>query len=146
MATIKIMNQADITGLGSSVTKVASPSGNATTSYLMSGLAAPVTPTFTGRVLVTICGQVTNATTNDGSLIQIAYGTGSAPVNGAAASGTVVGSPTGATIAGGPVPFSLTVVVTGLNIGTAYWFDAQIKAVTGGTVSLSNVTVTLVEC
>ena len=41
MATIKIMNQTDITGLGSSVTKVASPSGNATTSYLMSGLAAP---------------------------------------------------------------------------------------------------------
>ena len=40
---------------------------------------------------------------------------------------------------------SSTAVITGLVPGTTYWLDAALKAVTGGTATLHNVSISAVE-
>jgi hypothetical protein len=90
-----------------------------------------------------------NATTADGINIIMAYGTSGAPGNGAAVTGTAVGintiftDLTGLTSNG--VPFAKNYIITGLVAGTAYWFDLQCKAVTGGTASVLNLEFTAQE-
>jgi hypothetical protein len=118
------------------------PSTNATTSYLMMGLgaSATITPVVTGRVLFMITGTCGNGTINSLAGLKLAYGTGTAPSNGAAATGTVIGNtltfsaPTSSNIQS---PFCLTAIVTGLTLSTAYWFDAQLAALVSGTATLS---------
>ena len=137
--------------------------GNATsvavtssTSYVMAGIGASspgtswgLTPLNYTTVRVTIDGQCLNATNGDGINFIVAYGTGSPPAQGAAATGTTVGintiwtALTGLLLQG--VPFSKDVIITGLSAGTAYWFDLQYKAVTGGTASFKNINTTAQE-
>ncbi len=123
----------------------AAPTGtNSTAAYVMLGLGSSwkLTPSKYGTVRLHINGQLNNGTTADGINVIIAYGTGTAPINGAGVTGTTVGlntiftDLTGLTTNG--VPFSKDVIVTGLTPTTAYWFDLQFKAVTGGTASVIN--------
>jgi len=129
------------------------PAGTASTTQVMAGLAAltggpaAFTPRGTGRVQVQIQGTAANSVATDGSLVQIRYGTGAAPVNGAAATGTAVGNPqtvTSAT-ASASCTVSVSAVIPALSVGTAYWFDLGEAAVTGGTATLSNLMVTFTE-
>jgi len=55
---------------------------------VMMGLAISFTPLYSGRVKIIIAGEASNNTAGDGFLIYAAYGTGAAPANGAAATGT----------------------------------------------------------
>lgn len=112
------------------------PVAIAGTTFLMLGLAGAITPVKTGSVVFMICGtDETAGATAEGASWQIAYGTGTAPVNGAAATGTVVGvaqrSIADAATAVHVVPFSIAVRVTGLTLSTAYWFDLQLKEIGG---------------
>jgi len=101
----------------------------------MQGLAGVITPTHSGNVHVTIQGTIygTSSTiTGNGIGYAIAYGTGSAPANGDAATGTVGGGtgqllwlPIAPVAAIFYTPFSINAWITGLSIGTAYWFDLQ---------------------
>src|SRR6266851_687392 len=43
------------------------------------------------------------------------------------------------------IPFSVQAVVTGLTVGTAYWVDVGLAAVTGGTASIATVSVSALE-
>jgi hypothetical protein len=88
------------------------------------GSGCTMTPTLTGRVTISFTGWG-NINTSTASLnYQLRYGTGTAPVAGAAASGTTVG---GALILNVTSPNVGTVsangTITGLTPGTAYWFD-----------------------
>jgi len=107
------------------------PTNITSTAFQMFGLGSTlkITPLKTGKVRFTISffpGGVGSTATNN---FKISYGSGAAPVNGAAASGTVIGG----TYSGGaivsvsatPTPIIRNVVVTGLSVGTAYWFDVQ---------------------
>lgn len=104
------------------------------------GSTIEITPKGTGKVRFTLDGTIDNATTTDATAIQLAYGTGAAPANGANATGTTIGAVltwialTGLTTGG--VPFSKSVVILGLTPGVTYWFDVQMS-VTGGTGSFS---------
>lgn len=140
----------------------AAPTATASTTAVMLGLGATtsfalVTPQVTGRILVTISGLHSN-TNGNGTNVQLSYGTGTAPVNGAALTGTQIGQQavwtalTGALIG----PFSLTALITGLALptinsnrqtsaATTYWLDLAFKAVTGGTATVTNVNITAVE-
>ena len=104
----------------------------------MMGLAGTITPTNTGNVQITITGSITNGTGGDGANVQMRYGTSTAPTNGAAATGTALGTAVnftnGAAITQ-TVPFSLTAYATGLTPSTAYWLDLGLQATTGGTAS-----------
>lgn len=126
------------------------PSGTTSTAaQVMMGLGVAFTPTATGRALVVISGNVVNTTGGDGAEIQIRYGTGTAPTNGAAATGTTVGGAVAFFPASGAanfkVPFTLSGYVTGLTIGTAIWVDSGLRALTGGTAGIANLSVTVLE-
>lgn len=127
----------------------ADPTGTTSTTAVMMGLggAASITPTKTGRISFTISGQMTNNTNNDGATVQLRYGAGTAPTNGAAVTGTQAGNSQSftASVANGSSGFSLSPIVTGLTLGTPYWFDLGLNAVTGGTAATKGITISAHE-
>lgn len=149
--TLKIPNTAGTiltTAAAATMSTPADPTGTTSTAaYVMMGLAGSITPLQSTRVQVTISGQMANSTINDGVNIQLAYGTGAAPANAAAVTGTAVGAAQIATslVAAQRSGFSISGIITGLTIGTAIWIDAQLKAITGGTASIFGVTISAIE-
>lgn len=127
--------------------QVASPSGTTDTTGKMMGLAGAITPTFSGRVLLIISGDITNDTLTDGAKVQASYGTGAAPSNGDAIGGTQCGGRPVYNAAGAAdkVPFTVNCVVTGLTLSTAYWLDVTLAAITAGTASIADVSVSAAE-
>jgi hypothetical protein len=125
----------------------ANQSGNATATFKMNGLACAITPVATGRVVFMITGQQTNNTSGDGVTIKLAEGTGAAPSNAAAATGTVISATQTWTALTGQLTtqFAIIASATGLALSTAVWFDLQIADVTGGTVTVTNVDCTAHE-
>lgn len=130
----------------------ANQTGNATATFKMNGLGAAgspctITPVATGRVNFTIYGAVNQNTTADGITWKLAFGTGAAPANAAAATGTILGATQTWTGLTGmlSVPFQIEGIATGLTLSTAVWFDLQVADVTGGTASVTNVTCLAVE-
>lgn len=102
------------------------------TSLVMNGLAAasggPVfTPVASGNVIVYVSCTVGTSTSAVRCNVQAAYGTGTPPNNGDAATGTIVGPswPIVATNTSVQTSLAFAIVITGLTIGTAYWFDCQ---------------------
>lgn len=126
----------------------ADPAGTTSGTGQMMGLAGSIKPAKTGRVLVTLVGDIYNPSGDgDGAATQLRYGTGSAPANGAALAGTAVGAITKFinAVAAERAPFSNTAVITGLTVGTTYWLDCSLKNITGGTATIENLTLTAVE-
>lgn len=129
----------------------ANPTGTSNTSGLHAGLAVALTPQVTGRVNIRVCGNLSNSTgtAGNGCKVQIRYGTGSAPANAAALTGTAVGTVVSALLeratANDPLPFALEAVVSGLTLGTAYWFDISEAAIAAGTGTVTNIMYTVEE-
>ena len=129
----------------------ANPTGTASTTGVMMGLAGSITPIRSGIIKITISGDMTNGTNVDGAQVQIRTGTGSAPANQAALTGTARGglvrmtNPTDTRGGRVTVPFSTNAIVSGLTSGTAYWIDAGLAAITGGTATIANVSISAVE-
>ncbi len=98
-------------------TNVAAPAGTTSTTGLMMGLAGAITPAHSGNVLL------------------IVSGTGTAVGNNIADNNPVTNK----------IPFSVQAVVTGLTVGTAYWVDVGLAAITGGTASIATVSVSALE-
>ena len=134
------------------------PTGTTSTTAVMMGLAGSLTPQVTGRVLLILSGDISNNTTADGVTVQLSYGTGTAPTNGAALTGTQIGGIVSFTALTGvlTVPFCVTALIIGLSVpsinslgattaSTAYWLDAAVKAVTAGTASISNLDLVAIE-
>lgn len=130
----------------------ANPTGVSVNTYRMQGLGSVIsmTPLKSGKIRITISGKCLGTATAEIG-IKLAYGTGVPPINGVAASGTVIGS----TYANGIVAtagactsiFSKSVIATGLTIGTAYWIDLQIARTSAlaATVSVQQLEATLEE-
>jgi len=128
----------------------ATPSNPATTTSttgVMAGLAGAITPTRTGKVLLTITGSYGNGTAARGSSVKLRYGTGTAPGNGDALTGTAIGNNPilNNAAANHTSPFAATSIITGLSVGVAYWLDLEYQSITSGTTSMYNVTITAVE-
>jgi len=115
------------------------PTGTTSTSGVMMGLALYFTPKFTGRIRMYIFGLAANDTAGDGFTVHGQYGTGTAPANGAPLTGNLLGNIVqGTAINGGQyTPFAIGAIQTNLAVGTTYWFDLVVAAVTGGTASIS---------
>lgn len=108
--------------------KPAAPTATSSTTLVMGGLGATfsITPKSSGLVSVSIVGQMWTTTAGVQCAVAGRFGTGTAPANGAAASGTAWGS-NGTFIVTPPstaagVPFAFEDIVT-LTPGTTYWFD-----------------------
>jgi hypothetical protein len=109
--------------------------------YLADGLAIPFTPKLSGNVLVFAAVDLYN-TSGAYTFGQIWYGTGGAPSFGATipAGGVQVSPGRGNINASG----SLFAFLTGLTIGTQYWFDLG-HGINGGTGTHNNIAYTVVE-
>jgi hypothetical protein len=125
----------------------ADPTGTTSTAGVMMGLAGAITPQYTGRALIVLTGNVANSTLMDGINVQLRYGTGSAPANGGAATGTAIGAlnKTTSAVNAQKTGVALQAIVTGLTLATAIWIDVTLAAVTGGTVTLTNVSLSALE-
>jgi hypothetical protein len=126
---------------------VANKTAITSTTGQMLGAAVSVTPRNSSRLHVTFDGAVANSAAAAGQVIP-SFGTGTAPVNSAAFSGTQVGNGASMTSIAATVaaafPFSTSVVMTGLTIGTKYWLDLDCL-VASGTITITNLNVTVVE-
>lgn len=126
----------------------ADPTGTTDATGKMMGLAVSLTPVSTGRVMIVISGTIANASgIADGANVQLRTGTGTAPANGDALTGTVAGGLVkyvSATTAE-KAPFSVNAIVTGLTLATARWIDLGLAAVTGGTATVKDLSVSAFE-
>ena len=124
---------------------VTAPTGTTSVTEVMMGLGSTagffVTPIRTGRVVATVTGCVANNTANGGATVTGRFGTGSAPANGVAFTGTQWSTTqhffmqaardiSGFTVTGGNAS---------LTLGTQYWFDVSISATGGGTATVTDV-------
>jgi hypothetical protein len=132
--------------------KPANPAATTSTTLVMAGIggAAAITPAATGRLLVTISGDAYPSTAATDVTIGLYYGTGGAPANGAAVTGTALGNAIkfrpSSLNAGNGIPFSLTFVAAGLTVSTAYWIDLALDTSAGAdAANLENLSVTAVE-
>jgi hypothetical protein len=137
------------TGGATMVGAPSNPTGTtATGAGVMMGLGSScaITPLYSSRVYLEIQGGMANDTSGDGALNSLFYGTGTAPVNQAASTGTGLGGTNmTAAAANQTVSFANIGVATGLSPGTAYWFDLRLAAVTAGTAIVANVSCTAYE-
>ncbi|GMP11858.1 hypothetical protein [Bradyrhizobium sp. TM239] len=118
----------------------ANPGGTANTTGVMMGLGATckVTPATTGRIRFTIIGNVTNNNISKNTTVLGRYGTGSAPSNAAALTGTVFdsGRTYSTAAAGSPLMlFAVEGIISGLTLSTQVWYDASVATNDSGTTS-----------
>lgn len=113
------------------------PTGVAGAAVMMGiGATCAITPRVSGEILISLSGDQGNSSAGIGpNVVQLRYGTGTAPVNGAAVTGTAAGSAISLTLtnsaSGDRHPFSCCAHVTGLTVGTAYWIDISLSSTIG---------------
>lgn len=125
------------------------PTGTTSATAVMMGLggSCTLTPVASSRVHVTIQGDVANSGVSNTATFQAKFGTGTAPVNGAANAGSGIASTSlqlTEAVGGNVFPFSFSGVITGRTPGTALWFDMNLAA-TAGTSTLTNLTCSAFE-
>jgi hypothetical protein len=109
----------------------------------MMGLAGTITPQLSGVVKIFINGNGANSAGLDGFIVQIRYGTGAAPTNGVALTGSTIGGLISgiSSAANDPTPFCLIGELSGLTLATAYWIDVSLKSIAGGTAAISQISI-----
>ncbi len=122
------------------------PTGTTSLTQVMMGLAIAFTPNKSGKVFVSYTSMGANGTISDGLTYTAKYGTGTAPVNGAATTGTVIHTAISVDVAAAAerIPCNGSGIIT-LTPGTAYWFDLSLAAITAGTATLKNITFCIIE-
>lgn len=112
------------------------PAGTSSTTAVMMGLGSTckITPTYSGRVRFEVVTGIATVTAAAASFVAtLRQGTGTAPVNGVASTGTQVGNQISSAI---NIAFNLPLgamsgIVTGLTPGVAVWFDLSMSISTG---------------
>lgn len=141
---------------------IAAPAATTSASYLMQGMgvagatAFTITPQVTGRLLVVVMGDMTGVNTATVT-VQLSFGTGAAPANAAAVTGTQTGGQVTLTPITGilTTPFTLVSIISGLAVpsinsqgqttaSTPVWLDIALKS-SSGAASISNLTCTAIE-
>ena len=105
----------------------------------MAGIAITFTPLHNTRFLFTFDTDtdVSGGGVGASASYAVRFGTGAPPALGAALTGTVV-SATSTSSGQTPVGDSLSGILSGLTIGTTYWIDLGISAITSTNVSFTN--------
>jgi hypothetical protein len=123
------------------------PTGTTSATGVMMGLGTTckITPVYSTRVHLAFFGNASQNAVSTFS-IQNRFGTGTAPANGAAPTGTLIGA-----VASGTSPtsgyqgsFATPVIISGLTPGTAYWFDLSLLT-SGGTSTINSVSCAIDE-
>ena len=142
--TFNIYNSAAL-----AATNLSNPTGTTSTAGVMMGFGSTctITPKYSTRIYVAFQGALSNATASDVSFVGATYGTGTAPINGAAVTGTAIGNQPSSNVnlAAYRVPFNVGGVVTGLTAGTPYWLDLTLGVASAGTANLLGVSCSAFE-
>jgi hypothetical protein len=125
------------------------PTGTTDTTGKMMGLAGSITPKGT-RIIVVISGTQDNDTNTNGRGVKakIRYGTGTAPTNGAALTGTAVGNEPQNVNVNSVHPrtgFTCNAVITGLTADTTYWLDLGVAAIVAGTGTVYDISISALD-
>ena len=102
---------------------------------------------YTVLEITIVCNYALGGAVNNTGAVQLVIGTGAAPANGAAVTGTLIGAninllnPTGANDA---QPLQLTALVTGLTSGTRYYVDLAANS-SASSVTISNAYIVIKE-
>lgn len=121
---------------------LSTPPATTNTNVIMAGLGSTckITPVFSTRVHLDFQGTLNNATAGAVMTVQARFGTGTAPLQNAAAVGTTIGSliqgSISSTAPNPTLPFRAGGLITGLTPGTAYWFDLSYAAPTTGNTTI----------
>ena len=128
----------------------ANPAATTSTAEVMLGLAGAITPVTT-EVKVQVEGAFNVSGTATRSVtVQIRYGTGTAPANGTAVSGTSAGTAVATkqtfqnpATSTWKIPFALSAIVTGLSPATVYWLDVAVSiSSSSSTLTFTTVNIT----
>lgn len=132
------------------------PVGTTSTSGVMMGLKGSFISQYSGILRVTIYGNITNTTAVDGVNFGGLMGTGTPPNNGD--SPIIIGSIGIGRVKGNIIerfdgagayrPFRISAVVGNLGAlvpGTTYWIDMTLAVITGGTASVKNLMIKILE-
>ena len=133
---------------GGGIFTAAAPAGTVSaTAVMMAAGAASITLARGTKFAAMVSFQAANSLLNDGITCDFRFGTGVAPVNGAAVTGTLMGISQTRTslVAGDRAGMTLLGRPTGLVVGTTYWVDVSVLAITAGTASITGVTIRLNE-
>lgn len=125
----------------------ANPTGTSSATLIMMGLLGAFTPVGSGKVRITITGSAAQSSTTGTIGISPKYGTGTAPINGAANTGTLIGAVgdfNPSAQGGNYFPFTVQGIVT-LTPSTAYWIDVALSNSNALTSSIRNVCITAYE-
>jgi hypothetical protein len=122
-----------------------SPVGTSSSTFVMQGVNVTVTiPAGATRAMVILTGEIGNSINNGQSYVQLAYGSGASPANGAPQTGTLIGQ---AIAMVGPVdfsPFSQNALISGLVPSSQIWVGVALRTSGVGTASLTNLQITVV--
>lgn len=145
------LSQAEVFGLRNQLSSFTpgNPTGTVSATAVMMGSGATIifTPKQTGRVQI-VCSLIAqNSLITGGVTVTIYRGTGTAPVNGVAVTGTQTGGGKTftATANNGQSNIVLQAVPSGLTINTQYWFDFAVLANTTGTATITSISCILTE-
>lgn len=121
-----------------------SPAATASATGVMMGLGASavLTPSYSSRVFFNFQGALNGNTAAAQLNVGARFGTGTAPVNAAALTGTLVSSVPAQINASAPnflFPFRAGGIITGLTPGTTYWFDLSLSSSSGNGAIFSSV-------
>lgn len=121
-------------------TSPANKTGTVSTTFVMNGGYATLTPRYSTNATITISAFIYNSVATDGCMYQIRQGTSFLGNNGAAVTGTKLGNIVKITSATAQANMTLskTVVVTGLTTGQKNYFDLAFARVTGGYCKIIN--------
>jgi hypothetical protein len=126
---------------------LAAPAGTTSTTGVMVGFNAQLTPTATGRLMLNAAGIGAIQAGNVPATVSLCIGTGTPPANGAAlpSGGTVLVAQKVDPATGG-AQFTVSALATGLTIGTQYWVGLM-QTATASNVSftLTNVSIIAAE-
>jgi hypothetical protein len=117
------------------------------TGSVMVGLGSTLslTPTQSGVILLILSGNYANSSNSQIASVQFRYGTGTPPANGAANIGTLVGTSSRIQSVTATTSFTSVVIVSGLTVGTSYWFDVGQTTAGSNTVTFSGLSASFLE-
>lgn len=113
------------------------PAGTTSATGVMMGIGSTfkLTPVYSTRIRIECTGTIGVSASGSGSY-SLRFGTGVAPTNGAAPSGSVVSNANFAFTGTTTYPFAISGILTGLTPGTAYWFDEALNN-NGGVITVT---------
>lgn len=120
----------------------ADPTGTTSGTGVMMGLAGAITPTKTGNIIFVVSGNIL-ATAGQSCFVNLRYGTGAAPANGAASTGTGMTSSVSSSNAVS-FPFSINGIPATQSLNVALWYDLAVSS-SGGLCSVFSLSMSAME-